>query len=79
MFIHIAGESEPDNISHGLSLYRESNYPELNFQYESVEAKTVFDKFLCPITVFSFDFCLRSLDASPKFGLASKPFGLQMN
>ena len=38
------------------------NYPEFNFEYDSVAAKIVLDTYLCPITIYTYDCCLRSFD-----------------
>ena len=38
------------------------NYPEFNFEYDSIAAKTVLDTYSCPITIYTYDCCLRSFD-----------------
>jgi hypothetical protein len=54
------GGSEPKDFSEYPDSSTEINYPEFNFRIDPHAAKIVFDRFKCPIVVFTFDTCLRS-------------------
>ncbi len=54
-FFFTQGGNDPYKVTH-------DNYPEFNFKYDHVAAKIVFDEYLCPITVYTFECCLRSFD-----------------
>ena len=58
----IMGGNEPKEFSNEPFVDRVLNYPEFNFKYDAIAAKIVFDQFLCPITVYTYDCCLRAFD-----------------
>ncbi len=58
--IFIMGGSEPPSFSEYPDSSNEVNYPEFNFRLDAIAAKIVFDRYKCPISVFTFDTCLRS-------------------
>jgi len=57
--VSIMGGSEPYGFSQ-LPIITQFNYPEFNFAIDPIAAKLVLDEYLCPMTIYTFDFTQRS-------------------
>lgn len=58
----IMGGNEPDGFFDAHTHDTSSNYPEFNFRTDPDAAKMVLDCYKCPLTITTFDCCLRSFE-----------------
>jgi inosine-uridine nucleoside N-ribohydrolase len=58
----IMGGNEPAGFSTEPFTDRILNYPEFNFKFDPLAAKIIMDQYLCPITIYTYDCCLRAFD-----------------